>query len=83
MPILEILPVPTDKGIRQLQDNQAIETADEREAAAGSNTIVCVDNNFVNLTSIRLMLEMIGYKGDIQSFESSQMALNFIVAHSS
>ena len=31
-------------------------------------TILCVDDNFVNLSSFRLQLEMMGFKGDIRCF---------------
>ena len=42
------------------------------------NTIMCVDDNFVNLSAIKLQLEMSGYKGEIQRFSSTQNALDFI-----
>ena len=31
------------------------------ESAGAGKTIMCVDDNFVNLNSIRLMLEMMGF----------------------
>ena len=43
-----------------------------------NKTIICVDDNFVNLSSFRLQLEMMGFKGDIRCFQSSQLALDFI-----
>lgn len=37
-----------------------------------------MDDNFVNLSSIRLMLEMMGYEGKIKCFQSSLVAIDFI-----
>ena len=41
-------------------------------------TIICVDDNFVNLNSIRLQLETMGFLGDIRCFQSAQLALDFV-----
>ena len=36
-----------------------------------NRTIICVDDNFVNLNSIRLQLETMGFQGDIRCFQSA------------
>lgn len=50
------------------QVTEQADSDDGENRQTASHTIVCVDNSFVNLTSIRLMLEMTGYKGDIECF---------------
>ena len=37
-------------------------------AELSEKIIVCVDDNFVNLNSIKLMLEMIGFRGQVKCF---------------
>lgn len=44
--------------------------------------IVCVDNSFVNLTSVSLMLEMTGYQGEVKCFQTSESAVDYIVSES-
>lgn len=37
-----------------------------------------MDDNFVNLNSIKLMLEMMGYEGKIRYFQSSFLAIEYV-----
>ena len=39
---------------------------------------MCLDDNFMNLFSLKIMLEMWGFKGELQQFQSSELALEFI-----
>ena len=55
----------TDKKAAEEEDKDEDEDEDQQVV---KGTIVCVDSNFINLTSIRLMLEMTSYEGEIECF---------------
>lgn len=41
--------------------------------------IVCVDSSFVNLTSLGLMLEMAGFRGEVKNFQTSEAAASYFI----
>ena len=43
-----------------------------------NKTIICVDDNFVNLSSFRLQFEMMGFKGEFNGFQGCQATIDFI-----
>ena len=51
---------------------------DSVDATMTECIIICVDDNFVNLNSIRLMVEMMGYEGKIKCFYNSILAIDYL-----
>ena len=50
----------------------------EKKENTKKSVIVCVDDNFVNLNSLMLMLGMTNYEGHTKCFQSSRSALDYI-----
>ena len=46
--------------------------------STNKRVIVCIDENYTNLNSLRIMLNMVGYTGAVKCFKSSQKALDYI-----
>jgi len=50
--------------------------------AVSNAMIVCVDDNMMNLYSLKLMLQLVGFVGEVKCFQSSKRALDFVVTQS-
>ena len=50
----------------------------QTEKLALRKVIMCVDDNYVNLSSMKIQLETMGYKGDIHLFQATYTAMEFV-----
>lgn len=67
-----------DQLLPKLINNEGAGTEEADFLKTVDKTIVCVDDNFVNLSSFKMQLEMMGFQGEIQCLQGSQATLDFI-----